>query len=606
MQFLWRYVDELVGKGFTIGVLGQFFYLSALSLLSQALPLSILLAALMTFGNFGERYELLAMKAAGIPLLRVMAPLIAFVFGLSCLSFYFQNVTAPDAQVRLYTLIFSMKQKSPELEIPEGVFYDEIEGYNLYVKHKDRKTGMLYDVMIYNFSDGFENAHILVSDSGKLQSSADKHHLVLSLYSGEQFENLRSQEMNQRNVPYRRESFREKEIIIDFDANFNMMDGGFLNKQAASKNMSELKHSADSMRLRMDSIGRLYYKSAMKSSFQAVELSKVDSVDLMETPVTAINIDSILQSSTRQQQQKWTKAALSKVETGKTDFKVKAQIVYDNDKNIRKHQIEWWNKISLSLSCLVFFFIGAPLGAIIRKGGLGFPVVISVITFIIYYIFNTSGYKMAREGEWAVWFGCWVSTLVLLPVGAFFTYKANKDSIVFNIDAYTRFFRMLLGLRTSRSIFRKEVIIDDPNYEIINTALENLCNESEEYLKSNRLSRSPNYIRIFMVNKQDMKMTEIRNHLEIIVEELGNSRERKILNLLNTFPVPAVNAHKSPFAKRWLNLLVGIVFPVGIFFYIRIWRFGKRLDGDLRQIIETSRMLQEVIATEKLTAKKYQ
>ena len=241
MQFLWRYVDEMVGKGLEMTVLAQFFFYSALSLVPASLPLAILLAALITFGNFGERFELLAMKAAGISLLKIMRPLIIFICFICCVSFYFQNVIGPKAQTKLWTLLISMKQKSPEVDIPEGVFYDEIDGYNLYVKHKNRKTGMLYDVLIYNFEKGFENAQIIKSDSGRLEMTADKQHLYLHLYSGEQFENLKSQNMNQRNVPYRRETFREKHAIIEFNSDFNMVDAGIMSNQSNSKDMKMLQ-----------------------------------------------------------------------------------------------------------------------------------------------------------------------------------------------------------------------------------------------------------------------------------------------------------------------------------------------------------------------------
>jgi len=268
MQFLWRYVDDLVGKGLAISVLSEFFFYAILTLVPTALPLAILLASLMTFGNFGERYELLAIKAAGISLIRVMAPLIVFTVFLCSTSFYFQNVVAPKAQVKLFTLLFSMKQKSPELEIPEGVFYDEIEGYNLYVKHKNKETGALYNIMIYNFSDGFDNAHIIVADSGKLEMTADKKYLRLHLYSGEMFENLKSQSSSMQNVPYRRESFSEKHTIIDFNSNFNMIDESFMNNQYQSKNMTELQTAVDSMNHLVDSVGKTFYKEAVTSTYR--------------------------------------------------------------------------------------------------------------------------------------------------------------------------------------------------------------------------------------------------------------------------------------------------------------------------------------------------
>ena len=320
MQFLWRYVDELVGKGLEINVLAQFFFYSGLTLVPASLPLAVLLAALITFGNFGERFELLAMKAAGISLLNIMRPLIVFIAFVCCLSFYFQNVIGPTAQSKLWTLLLSMKQKSPEVDIPEGVFYDEIDGYNLYVKHKDRKTGMLYDVLIYNFDKGFENAQIIKADSGRLEMTADKQHLYLHLYSGEQFENLKSQNMNQRNVPYRREAFSEKHAIIEFDSDFNMMDEGVMSNQSNSKNMRMLQTSIDSISARNDSVGRSYYNDAINSTYRVgTTMSRADSARLVKERQQPINIDSIYRAGTLADRQRWLSAASNNAETVSND-----------------------------------------------------------------------------------------------------------------------------------------------------------------------------------------------------------------------------------------------------------------------------------------------
>lgn len=272
MQFLWRYIDDLVGKGLSMQVLGQFFWYAALTLVPMSLPLAILLAALMTFGNLGERFELLAMKAAGVSLLRTMAPLIVASIMFGGISFYFQNVAGPYAQTKLWTLLFSMKQKSPELDIPEGQFYTQIPGYNLYVQKKNKLTGELYDVMIYNFTDGFENAHIIVADSAKMEMTADKKYLRLHLYGGEQFENLRAQSTGvtigkPQDTPYRRETFDQKHVIIEFNANFNMVDGGFMNDQYQSKNMKQLQSNIDSMHTQVDSVGRNLYKEAIATTY---------------------------------------------------------------------------------------------------------------------------------------------------------------------------------------------------------------------------------------------------------------------------------------------------------------------------------------------------
>lgn len=596
MQFLWRYVDELVGKGLEMSVLAQFFFYSALTLIPLSLPLAILLAALMTFGNFGERYELLSMKAAGIPLLRIIRPLVLFCTFLSCLSFYFQNVVAPKAQMQLWTLLVSMKQTSPELDIPESVFYDEIDGYNIYVKQKDRETGMLKDLLIYNFSDGFENAHIIWASEGKMEMTADKQHLYLHLYNGEQFENLKSQSISSDNVPYRRETFREKHMIIEFDSGFNMIDGSFLSDRSDSKNMNEISHSIDSLSHRADSIGRTMFHEAKRSTYQAPVISPHDSTLIAENKVPAtISTDSLFDACTLSEKSKVLTVAAERMEALANDWNMRSIATNDTDNNIRKHQADWHKKITLSLSCLIFFFIGAPLGAIIRKGGLGMPVVVSVIIFVLYYIIDSGSTRVARSGEMNMVLGVWTSTLVLAPIGAFFTYKSNNDSVVFNADVYLHFFRTLLGLRPSRHVFRKEVIIEDPDYPRIAHRLDELTAQCNAYARQHRLTGAPNYYRIFTNNTPDDAIAHISTRMEQLVEELSNSKDGVVLNELNHYPILSVRAHKSPSDKRWLNLAAGIALPVGIVFYFRIWRFRLRLDKDLRNIAQTNTRITERI-----------
>ena len=601
MQFLWRYVDELVGKGLEIGVLAQFFFYSGITLIPVSLPLAILLAALMTFGNFGEKFELLSMKAAGIPLLRIIRPLIIFCVMLCGMSFYFQNVVAPKAQTKLWTLLVSMKQTSPELDIPEGVFYSDIEGYNIYVKKKDRETGIMKDLLIYNFSEGFENAHIIWASEGSMEMTEDKQHLFLHLYNGEQFENLKSQSIDSKNVPYRRETFREKHIVIEFDGGFNMIDGSFLSERHDTKNMNQISHSIDSLTFRADSIGRATFKDTKRTTYREYTVTQRDSVKMTSGEIPAIiNVDSLYQAYTLAEKEKALKSASDRLNTLTSDWKIKEMQMSDADKNIRRHQSTWHQRITLSLSCLIFFFIGAPLGAIIRKGGLGLPVVISVIIFVLYYIIDSGSTRVARSGEMNIILGTWMSTLVLAPIGAFFTYKSNKDSVVFNLEVYTGFFRWLFGLRPSRHLFKKEVIIKDPDYRYVYDELSTLSGQCQAYLDTHRLGSAPNYYRIFFVDGPSNAIADINAGMENVIEELSNSKDGPILNGLNNYPILSTQAHKSPSDLRWLNILLGICIPVGLFFYIRIWLFGKRLDKDLKKIIQTNTNIQERIKNQSL------
>ena len=605
MQLLWLYVDELVGKGIPMDVLAKFFYYAALTLVPKSLPLAILLAALITFGNFGERVELTAMKAAGVPLIRIMSPLIIIAVALGMMSFYFQNVTVPHANLQLQRLLISMKQKSPELEIPEGAFYDGIENYNLYVKRKNNETGVLYGVIIYNLSNGFENATILKADSGRLETTADKQYLKFILYNGEQFENLKDGQINARNIPYRREQFGEKTMLIEFSNNFDLMDGSFLSGNAMNKNMAQLARDIDSMVVQQDSIGRVYYGQLQSGSYASHKLTKSDTAKLKvlvtEEHITRIDVDSLYHSSTRDQRTKWLESERRRINNLKNELALKTKTVYTADKNIRRHQIEWFYKFTMSLSCLVFFLIGAPLGAIIRKGGLGVPIIVSVFTFIVYYILDTKGVKLAREGEIPVWWGSWMSTAILAPLGIFLTYQANKDSGVYNVDAYRNALRWVFGLREKRYNVIKEVVINDPDYPTISGELEALSAACCQYEQMHLQSLWPNYKSMFFTSDyRNEVLQEIDTSLNRSIDQLGNSRSTLLLGKINLYPVISVRAHGAPLPRRWMNIAAGVIFPIGMIFYLRALFFRYRLKEDLKQIITINKEIQHIIYERKL------
>lgn len=596
MQFLWKYVDDLVGKGLEMTVVAQFFFYSALTLIPISLPLAVLLASLITFGNFGERFELLAMKAAGISLYKIMRPLVVVLALICCISFYFQNVVGPMAQQKLGTLILSIRQKSPELDIPEGVFYSEISNYHIRVEHKNRETGMLYDVLIYNFQDGVDNAHIIYSDSAKLQMASDKVHLLLHLYDGELFENLKEQNMKSENVPYRRESFREKQTIIEFDSNFNMADANIMSNQATTKSMQSLRASIDSMSVEGDSLGRTYYANLHEVyNPENARLNAKDSVRVAKANVGLFNVDSLYAAAPLNDKQKVLHAAASRVEAVVGDLKFKNYSMESNDYQIRRHWIEWNRKITFSISCMVFFFIGAPLGGIIRKGGLGMPVIVSVFMFIVYYLIDSTGYKMSRDGIWNVYFGTWLSTLVLAPLGMFLTYKSNNDSVVFNMDLYVTFIKRIFGIRVERHIVSKEVIIYDPDYAQVMVELDGITEACRQYMEIHRLNRAPNYFKLWMVKGKTDELAVIYDRLEMLVDSLSNSKIMSVVNTLNNYPVIPVTAHQRPFRIMWLNVLAGCFVPVGLFFYFRIWIFRRRLQKDLQKVIQTNSDIKIII-----------
>lgn len=591
MQFLWRYVDELIGKGLSLEILAKFFWYMGLMLVPQALPLAILLSSLITFGNLGESSELTAIKAAGISLMQSFRSLIFITICIMLGSLYFQNVIGPKANMSFTQLLISMKQKSPELEIPEGIFYDGIPNTNLYVQKKDLRTGMLYGIMIYRMTGSYEDAAIILADSGMMQSTAEKKHLLLTLHSGEWFENMRSQELvSSASVPYRRETFSTKRIVLDFDSGFSLTDASDLRNNAQGKSWAQIMHDVDSMNVEADSLARANYATALRMYFHVLDtISKKDSIKAVKTAATkAFNIDTLFNRLDNSRKQMAVSQAMSSVSGVTNDLEFKAMLSHDTEARIRMHRIEAIGKFTLALSCLIFFFIGAPLGAIIRKGGLGVPVIISVLVFIIFYIFDNTGYRMARLGAWPIWFGKGIATAVLTPVAIFFTYKANKDSVVFNMDAYRTFFTKLLGLRLKRHITGKEVIIEDPDYLKDATDLQRLSEEVTTYAHAHKLMLPPNIIKVFFKYEPDHEIERISEEMETIIEDLGNTKDKYIISMLNHYPVVSTKAHTRPFERRWMNIMAFILIPIGAFLYIRMWSFRLRLLRDLRTIKQTN------------------
>ena len=593
MQFLWRQLNDLIGKGLSLDVIAHFFWYIALMFVPMALPLAILLSSLITFGNLGESSELTAIKAAGISLMQSFRSLIVVTVLISGVSFYFQNNIGPMANMKFAQLLLSMKQKSPELEIPEGIFYDGIPNCNIYVQKKNLTTGKLYGIMIYRMTQSYEDAAIILADSGMIQSTAEKKHLLLSLWSGEWFENMQDDQFGgTAAVPYRRESFVAKQIYIDFDNGFNLADMSALSNNARGKSLAQIRTDVDSLNQTYDSIGRAFYAEAKRFYFATPPMSRSDSVrELRLAERSRLDFDQAYARLTPDQRANALSTALGNVQRMGSDLQFKAMMAHDNERIIRNHYLEAENKFALALQCLIFFFIGAPLGAIIRKGGLGLPVIISVLVYIVFYILDNTGYSMARQGTWNVWIGHAIAPAVLTPLAAFITYKACNDSVVFNADGWTAFFRKAFGLRIRRSVQGKEVIIEEPHYEQDKEILLRINREVTVYSRSHNLKSPPNFIKVFFKYQEDHDIEKISEELEATIKDLANTRDGVVLSLLNHYPVLAVKAHTRPFDRRWLNIVAAVIVPVGMFFYFRMWRFRLRLLRDLRVIKYTNTQL---------------
>jgi lipopolysaccharide export system permease protein len=603
MQFLWRYIDELVGKGLSIDLIAELFFHAALSLLPLALPLSILLAALMTFGDLGEHVELTALKSSGISLTTIMKPIAILMVFVAIGAFFFMNNALPKSQVKMWTLLFSMRQTSPTLDIPEGTVYSQIPGYNIYVKRKDKERDMLYNMLIYDVSNGMMYPRIVAADSGRLSMTEDKRHLVLTLYKGSWYEEMKGGGgvSGMSGELYRRESFHDKEILIPYDANFTRMDDETMKSQYVGKDISELRQSIDSMRLKVDSAATLIVSKMRSQPICGVPTQRVIYKDGKPTYEKVkevkldkpVDINKLIKELPVSDQQQIVNQALMRTTSAMQDYQFQGYSVNDDNYIIRRHQIELMKKFTLSLACLIFFFIGAPLGAIIRKGGLGMPIVVSVILFIIYYIIDNMGYKLARDGRWEVWQGMWLSSAVLLPLGIFLTKKAVNDSAVFNPDAWLNFLRRFTGLHQTRKLEAKEVIInevvaDEAVAQI--TALKDAC---QQFL--DKYPGRQQYMDYWQQGYDKTAIKALSEQVDRVVDYLSNSRDQMILNKAMDFPVIRQLLTYCPVGNKTVGTIFAALFPIGLPAWLVGLRHQKNLKRDISLTIKTCDQLVAIL-----------
>ncbi|GAO30368.1 LptF/LptG family permease [Geofilum rubicundum] len=444
MQFMWRYVDDLVGKGLEWTVLMELLFYASLQVVPMALPLAILLASLMTFGNLGENYELTALKSAGVSLPRIMMPLIVLTMAISGMAYAFSNNVLPVANLKLVSILHGIRETRLELDIKERVFYQGVDDFSIKVEKKDRETNMLREVMIYDHRDRqAANSNVTLADSGKLQVSEDKKHLLLTLYDGVRYDERvaleagnKRQQQKKDSWMYRTDVFKEQIGIIQLQGfDFSKTDENLFRGGDRMKNLKQISHDLDSLRQER----QVYIASVEDRSshlhFNRMREPRGERLSVIDSAVVT-NADSAFNTLDGGRQLMVIQNAIRSARDHKQTIDDQMRFIEREDDRIRKHQMEYHRKFTLSFACLIFFFIGAPLGAIIRKGGLGMPVVISIFFFVVYYIIDTMGTKFARDGVWFVYQGMWLSSAVLLPIGAFLTYKSATDSALLNADAY--------------------------------------------------------------------------------------------------------------------------------------------------------------------------
>jgi len=498
MQFLWKYIDDLTGKGLDWLIIGEVILYASARLVPMALPLAILLSSIMTFGNFGEHFELTAVKSAGVSLQRFMSPLIILTIVISIGAFFYSEYIIPYSNLKSYSLIYDVRNQRPELQIKEGVFYNGIDGYSIKIAKKDYKTNLLQNLMIYNHTNNKENVDVTIADSGYMRMTADEKNMILTLYNGYSYEELKESKENRRKRdkkhPYQRRKFEKQTVIFELTGlDFSRTNEDLFKNNFQMLNIKELEYAEDSLKrkyqkrvidFKKTSIQSNYFKKERFLDKKLVELNDIphkkhssftekrkervklrkreknkiiptkDSINQSNNKniiaknnecdtIKNYSIDSILLKQSYYDKISVVDYALNYARAAQNNITSNKRLFNSRAEKIRRHQIEWHRKFSLSFACLVFFFIGAPFGAIIRKGGFGTPVVISILFFILYYIISIAGEKFTREGVMPAYIGMWLSSYILMPLGIFLTYKATTDSVILNSDTYLLFFKKI-------------------------------------------------------------------------------------------------------------------------------------------------------------------
>lgn len=438
MNFIWRYIDDLVGKGLDAGVIIELMSYAMANMIPMGLPLAMLLAAIMTLGNLGENYELLAMKSAGMSLPKILKPLIIVVGIIAIGSFFVVNNLVPYANKKMLSILYDIRQQKQVIEFQDGLFFNGIEDMSIRVGKQDPKTHLLRDVLIYDNRNINGNMTTTVADSGYIRLSDDKKYLLVTLFHGETYEQTRNSQWFTKSA-LRHHTFDLQKQVIPMSGFAMGRTDADLFTSSQTKNISELQHDIDSLEIKVNAATTSSYEPLLKEQIFArdntvlplpdsLQVDKRDFRDLLAT-------DSVIMLPTRERERVWNQAR-TLAKNSRNMFAFDESTAKEALNQLYRSKVEWHKKMSLPVSILIFFLIGAPLGAIIRRGGLGLPVVVSVIFFVIYYIISLSGEKLAKEGNWDAVYGMWLSTFILTPIAIYLTYKATNDSALLDTDWY--------------------------------------------------------------------------------------------------------------------------------------------------------------------------
>ncbi len=596
MQFLWKYIDDLVGKGLALSVIGELLLYTSANLAIMAFPLSVLLASIFTLGNMGENYELIALKAAGVSLQRIVLPLII----LSCIiaggAFVFANNVTPVTNLKMRTLIYDIQQQRPELQIQEGIFYNGIEGYSIRIGRRDYKTKQLYDLRIYNHTDKMGNTDVILADSGYMAVTADKRFLEITLFHGHSYvDDVNHKTVNKKNKTYPfRHDFFDKQVFRMVLPGFDLTrsDEQIFKQSYQMMNLSQLEYTMDSLALVLTN-QEDQLRKIVQPAYQTLETHKLP-IDTSLRSKVPDDFRPLFNKELKSKKQMAIQEAINGVRSQKDQV---AGLIYeldDKSKRAWKYEIEWHRKFTMSLACIIFFFIGAPLGAIIRKGGLGTPIIIAVIFFVLYYVISMIGEKSAKEGAMTPLEGMWLSTFIVLPIGIFLTYLATRDSSIFNQELYASYIKKGLNfIFVTHRIPRRDLAYEATSTDLMPENMISKLDELSQFCKIYLEGEFRKYMRFSKIwcRQEDADLSEVGNRYDNIKAILKQSNIEMIRETVDEYPRAALHNYKIKMDSGWQPVVAAIIFPVWIYLYLKAWIQKYTLRNELRNIMGANQNL---------------
>jgi len=599
MQFLWKYIDDLIGKGLEFSIIAELFIYFTPHVASVfAFPLAVLMASIFTLANLGENYELIALKAAGISLQRILFPLIVAAIIISVSAFLVANYVTPGAYLKWRTLLHDISQLRPQLHIPEGAFYNGIDGYSFRIGRRDHRTNMMYDVRIYDHRGRAGNVHVILADSGRMMATADNRFLEVELFNGHSYQDIieeadRRRPLQERRFPFRKDFF-EKQVfrmeLPQFDLERSDVD--IFRDGVQMLNLFQLNYMIDSLsRIIQSQEERL--RNIVKPLYSGHNLYSFpfDTTQREKIPENFRQHFNELSKPTRQ----WTVNEALNSARAQQDQMIGFIYELDNiNRRTWRFKIAWHQKLAIPFACFVLLFIGAPLGAIIRKGGVGTPIVIAIIFYVFYYVIDMIGQKAARTGTLTPFEGVWMAAFIILAIGAFLTWMATRDSPIFNIETYTNYIRkgleyVFVTHQASRPKLTYIATSTDLDPENMIFKIEELSQLCRTYLEGDLRKR----LRLITIwtSQENSELVEIAERYDHIRAIIKQSDVDMIRETAEEYPDAALHDFKIKKTSLWQQLATAVVFPAWFYLYLKASVQKNSLRNELRNIIGANRNL---------------